>query len=234
MARIVCLANSWKRSERCIAGIEVATGHWLRPVTASADGSVPRHIRGVRKGEPALLDLLDLPLADDGPDFGFERENRLILPGRWYVRGQAHPDDLRRYVEDAGPILHTAQRYVTVPQLQALPPAERRTLQLIEATDFAVEATRRQQSGHGVWKGTFSTRAGYHLTANITDPAYSGRLDAGHVPDRHCLLTISLSLPWRPPSWELDDPCWKLIAGVIELSPGRAAFSCAELAAVPF
>jgi hypothetical protein len=24
-------------------------------------------------------------------------------------------------------------------------------------------------------------------------------------------------MPWRPGDWEGDDPCWKLIAGVIEL-----------------
>jgi len=28
---------------------------------------------------------------------------------------------------------------------------------------------------------------------------------------------VSLSMPWRPDDWEGDDPCWKLIAGVIEL-----------------
>src|SRR5215211_2344269 len=85
MTRIVCLANSWKRSERCVAGIDLGTGRWVRPVTASIDGSVPRHVRAVRKGEPGLLDQIDLPLASTGPDFGFECENRLILPGRWYV-----------------------------------------------------------------------------------------------------------------------------------------------------
>lgn len=235
MARIICLANSWKQAERCIAGIDLETGRWVRPVTDSPDGSVPRHIRALRKGEPALLDILDIPLAEDGPDFGFERENRLILPGRWYVKGQARPADLRRYVEDALPLLHTPLRYVTVPYLQALPPSERRTLQLVETADFAVQATRRQQSGHGVWKGQFTTRHGDHLTANITDPAYAARLDTGHPADRHCLLTISLSMPWRPPDWTLeDDPCWKLIAGVVELSPRNAALSRAELDAVPF
>jgi hypothetical protein len=28
---------------------------------------------------------------------------------------------------------------------------------------------------------------------------------------------VSLSMPWRPDDWEEDDPCWKLIAGVVEL-----------------
>jgi hypothetical protein len=25
-------------------------------------------------------------------------------------------------------------------------------------------------------------------------------------------------MPWRPDDWEGDDPCWKLIADVVELS----------------
>jgi hypothetical protein len=32
------------------------------------------------------------------------------------------------------------------------------------------------------------------------------------------LVTVSLGMPWAPSSqWEGEIPCWKLIAGVIEL-----------------
>jgi hypothetical protein len=233
MTRIVCLANSWKRQERCIAGIELATGRWVRPVTASPDGGVPRHVRALRHGEPCLLDVLDIPLAGTGPDYGFESENRLILSGRWYFVRRLRPQDMRRYVAPAPEILHTDNRYVTVPWLQALPPTERRTLQLVETAQFSVQATKRQHSGDTLWKGTFTALAGKRLTANITDPVFSSRLDAGHQPANHCLLTISLSLPWRPPDWTGDDPCWKLIAGVIELDAG-SQITQEEIDAVPF
>ncbi|MFN8511792.1 MAG: hypothetical protein U0232_10405 [Thermomicrobiales bacterium] len=234
MTRIVCLANSWKRGERCIAGIDVATGRWLRPVTDSADGSVPRHVRAVRKGEPGLLDLIDLPLASTGPDFGFECENRLILPGRWYHSGRMKTADLLQYLLPGQPILHTATLYVTVEHMQDLPPDERRTLQLVEVRDFAVRTTDRHHSGDRVWKGRFTTPEGRWLEANITDPVFSARLDAGLIPPAHCLLTISLSLPWRPPDWAGEgEPCWKLIAGVIALDE-QHQLSAAELAAIPF
>jgi hypothetical protein len=234
MTRIVCLANSWKRGERCIAGVEVATGRWVRPVTETTDGSVPGHVRKVRKGEPGLLDLIDLPLASTGPDFGFECENRLILPGRWYVGGHLRTADLRGYLLPGQPILHTTTPYVTVAYMQGLAPDERRTLQLVEATDFAVRTTGRHHSGQRVWKGRFTAPDGRWLEANITDPVFSARLDAGLLAPAHCLLTISLSLPWRPPDWSGEgEPCWKLIAGVIELDEQRE-LSAAELAAVPF
>ena len=234
MARIVCLANSWKRGERCIAGIDTATGRWVRPVTASADGGVPRHVRAVRKGEVALLDLVELPLAATGPDFGFECENRLILPGRWYVTGCARIDDLRRYLLPGQPLLHTTTRAVTVSFMQSLPSEERRTLQLVEATDFAVWVTTRRHSDQHVWRGGFTTPDGGRLETNITDPVFAARLDVGLLPAAHCLLTISLSLPWRPADRPDDAAsCWKLIAGVIELD-GHRELSAAELAAVPF
>ena len=32
------------------------------------------------------------------------------------------------------------------------------------------------------------------------------------------MVTVSLSMPHCPSGWDQADPCWKLIAGVIELS----------------
>ncbi len=43
------------------------------------------------------------------------------------------------------------------------------------------------------------------------------RLELGHHPQSPCLVTVSLSMPWRPRDWEGDDPCWKLIAAIVEL-----------------
>ncbi|MGB7439651.1 MAG: hypothetical protein WA919_01160 [Coleofasciculaceae cyanobacterium] len=68
------------------------------------------------------------------------------------------------------------------------------------------------------WEGTILTANGQELTATITDPVFARRLELGHLPKPPCLITVSLSLPWRPANWHQVDPCWKLIAGVVELS----------------
>jgi len=40
----------------------------------------------------------------------------------------------------------------------------------------------------------------------------------GYQPQQNCFVTVSLSLPYSPSAnWEGEAPCWKLIAGVIEL-----------------
>lgn len=232
--RILCLANSWKRGERCIAGIELATGRWVRPVTDTIDGSVPEHVRMLRKREPALLDILSIPLASTGPDFGFECENRLILSGRWYVDGRARPEALRAYLGDEQCLLHNTEKWVTLPFMYSLPPAARRTLQLVETRSFQVCRRQRKQGHDNVWIGSLVTRTGQRLEANITDPVYSAWLNLGHQPDQHCLVTVSLSMPWRPSDRPNDEEkCWKLIAGVIELDKSRK-ITTAELATVPF
>ena len=78
---IVCLANSRKHGERCIAGIDRETGRWVRPVSGLDDGRVPRARQLVDGRDVQLLDLVRVPLAETGPDFGFEWENLSLLPG---------------------------------------------------------------------------------------------------------------------------------------------------------
>ena len=69
LKRIICLANSEKLRERCIAGIDLDTGKWVRPVCDNLypeDGRVPKLIRLVEGREPELLDILEVPISDSG------------------------------------------------------------------------------------------------------------------------------------------------------------------------
>ncbi|MBW4561288.1 MAG: hypothetical protein KME32_09035 [Mojavia pulchra JT2-VF2] len=221
MAQIICLANSWKLKERCIAGVNLATGQWLRPVSSlyPEDGRVPASIRLIQGKEPALLDILEIPLDKNGPDFGFESENLTIASGVWKRVGQAQCKDILQYCGNYSHVLHNSNKYVTVTYLQSLPLHKRRTLQLVYATELSVEAISKAQGGQK-WQGTLLTNTGQQLTnAIITDPVFVKRLESGYRPQNPCLVTVSLSLPYLPSNdWEGDKPCWKLIAGIIELS----------------
>ena len=217
MTRIICLANSWKRGERCIAGITPFKGQWIRAVSDLPDGKVPKQMRQIGGLEPALLDILEIPLAKTGPDYGFESENLSILPGKWMRSGQVPPAYLLQYCSKEQYILHNDCKYVEVPYLQSLPISQRRTLELVKAVEFYVKALGTIYEGSQKWSGTIVTENGQSLTTNITDPVFVRKLDLGYRPKNHCLVTVSLSMPWRPSDWEGGDPCWKLIAGVIEL-----------------
>ena len=218
MTQIICLANSWKHKGRCIAGVEPTTGRWIRPVSNLDDGRIPINFQKVNYKDVGLLDIIEIPIADTGPDFGFESENRLILPGDWHKLGQASVEDLFTYCKQEKEILHNSYRYVTVPFMQALPFIQRRTLQLVETIEFSASVTGQRPEGGNKWQGSLVTTNGQRLVARITDPMFVERLESGHKPQHHCLVTVSLGMPWRPPNWEGDLPCWKLIAAVIELT----------------
>jgi len=217
VTRIICLANSWKRGERCIAGITTFKGQWIRPVSDLPAGQVTKETRQIGGTEPALLDILQIPLAKTGPDYGFESENLSILPGKWQRVGQFVPTYLLKYCSNEEYILHNDLKYVEVPFLQSLPFPQRQTLQLIKAVEFYVRPLKAMYEGSQKWEGTIVTENHQRLTTNITDPVFVRKLDLGYRPRNYCLITVSLSMPWRPENWEGDDPCWKLIAGVIEL-----------------
>lgn len=217
LTRMICLANSWKRGERCIAGITTIGGQWIRAVSDLPDGQVPKEMRLIGGTEPALLDILTIPLAKTGPDFGFESENRSILPGKWQRVGHISPAFLLKYCSNEEYILHNDLRYVEVPFMQSLPVAQRRTLQLVKVMEFSVRPLGVKYEGSQKWEGSIVTEKGQRLTTSITDPVFVRKLDLGYRPKNPCLVTVSLSMPWRPADWEGEDPCWKLIAGVVEL-----------------
>lgn len=217
MTQIICLANSWKRGDRCIAGINPKNAQWIRPVSNLPDGKIPREMRLINAMEPALLDILEIPLASTGPDYGFESENRSVLPGKWQKIGKITSSDIVKYLSNEEYILHNKLRYVTVSYMQSLPPAQRNTLQLVKALIFTVKAIGKRVEGLEKWEGTILTPNNQKLTATITDPVFIRRLELGYRPEKPCLVTVSLSMPWRPSDWEGDDPSWKLIAGVMEL-----------------
>lgn len=220
MTRIICLANSWKRGNRCIAGIHTIQENWVRVISNLPDGGIPKEMRLIDGQEPALLDVIDIPFATQTREnFEFERENVSILPGEWRRMQKIPPAYLLKYSSKEVSILHNDERYIPLSYLQALPLEKRQTLQLVKAIEFSVRSINCRNENRQKWEGTLVTEYGKELTATITDPVFVRRLELGYRPQQTCLITVSLSMPWQPEDWEKEEnPCWKLIAGVIELS----------------
>ena len=218
MTRMVVLANSWKHHDWCLAGINLDTGNWVRPVTDLDDGRVPKTSMKLGGYFPALLDVLEIPLDSTGPDFGFESENRTILPGRWHQQGKMTPKEVEKYAKRTYYVLHNRRKYVTPGELQQKPFEKRVTLQLVRVNSFTVCDARKKPTDRHSWKGVISS-GGREIEVGITDPVFFERLNRGHKPSPSYLLTMSLGMPYKPPDWDEDDEpaCWKLISGVIEL-----------------
>ena len=218
--RIICLANSKKEGERCIAGIDIDKGKWVRPVCDylyPKDGRVPKSICLVNGKEPELLDILEIPLADTGNNFDFESENLSVLKGQWKVVGESKVQDVIQYCDD-GAILHNSSKLVYPRYLQSLPLEKRKTLQLINVVSLSIKS-RQTSRGGTQWLGTIVSSSGKKLVdIPITDPVFIRKIESGYQPNGNYLITISLGMPYKPDNWDGDEaPCWKLIAGVIEI-----------------
>jgi hypothetical protein len=73
-----CLANSKKLSERCITGVRVDTGDWIRPIRREKHGELTLSQIGLtNSGDPQLFDFVRASLAEHVPAQN-QRENRRI------------------------------------------------------------------------------------------------------------------------------------------------------------
>ncbi|MFC7612603.1 hypothetical protein ACFQV2_01980 [Actinokineospora soli] len=221
--RFVCLANSRKHSGRCVAGIELGTGRWVRPISDRAGRELSILERRCPDGtEPALLDVIDVPVVGHQPD-GVHRENWLIETGApWRRPGRMAWGGARTFSRDAGPLW--ANGHQTSGGVNDVVPADELdvaggTLRLVHVDAVTVEVARAPYRANDR-RPTVRVRfehAGDEYAFKLTDPLQETRFrEAGigsHVLGES-LLTVSLSE-------EFDDRFYKLVAAIIERATAR-------------
>ena len=85
---IVCLANSRKFNNRCIAGKDTTTYEWIRPVSSREKHELTFNDIAYDNGEiPQLLDIIQIPFEQREPIF-CQPENILISSGKWKKLGE--------------------------------------------------------------------------------------------------------------------------------------------------
>jgi hypothetical protein len=213
--RLVCLANSWKRGGRCIAGKTVHPTHrWYRPVTSRQGGELSRTEYSYPDGsEVALLDLLEYQALRPSPQ-PHHPEDILIADGRHPVKVGTFPlqnlPDLVDHPADLWLDATTAsQNRDRIPDSNAVP--LHNSLYLIPVPGFE---TRREItfSGRPRLRCNFMY-AGLPYNLAITDPTFTEQYV--HGPENRqfgaALLTISLSEPF-------DGYLYKLVAALLDPS----------------
>jgi hypothetical protein len=214
MVRMVCLANSIRNDGRCVAGVDMATGEWVRPVPPGG-GCIPPSCVTFGGRPLELLDIVELELAP--PRFGtrYQRENRIVPLWNWLVVGRAAACQVLPYCEDTSPILFTPGDRVEPARLESLPPDRWQSLQLVRPEKVEFERNPWRQNR---WLARFWDGAGYEYCLKVTDPVVSGRLALGEQIGTDCFLTVSLVEPWAPEDDESKPAlCYKVVAGVIEI-----------------
>jgi len=211
MARIICLANSTRPGGRCIAGIEIDTEKWVRPVSHFSNRAITWDIRNIEGEEPEILDIIDIPLEDHGPDEGCQPENRLVKPGKWQKVGRKRPREVLKYCEDDLIILHNHTDRVLATFFEKLPRRKWKSLQLVRNKNVSFNL-----DFWGKRRAFFRDGEGHYLELAVKDPDFLNKLVREEQVSSDCIMTISLAGPWSPSGTE-PQRCYKLVAGVIEL-----------------
>jgi len=205
---LIILANSRKMGNRCIVGIDAETEEWVRPCFGTGEEGIPRQVRQIDGAEPQLLDIVCIPLDNDGPHRDIQPENRTLLGGSWKRLSKATIEQLNKYCQKGGLILHNTDRKISITELRNIPKSKRNSLCLIRAhVEFSTEGTYRGKRVNATF-----THASHRYCIPVTDYEFERHFPAYSIDEADCLMSISLGLPY-----ERDNCCYKFVAGVIKL-----------------
>ena len=219
----ICLANSWRESGRCVAGIRTDGGGWIRPVSATGGGRLTQADYTYNNGQPArVLDVVRASIAEHEP-LPHQPENWTLEDRPWVLirridpadagahldpyltRGPTLFGDLRRYLEHAAVIAHP------IPS----------SLALVEPEALSWQVNTFQNARKP--RASF-TLSGAAWDLPVTDPEWTDaikqlgpgnhpRAALGIGPRERILFVISLAGPMAIQNHN----CYKLIAGIVRI-----------------
>ncbi len=230
--RIVCLANSRKKGDRCIAGKEILEGGriggWVRPVSDRGDEAVNVFERQYKdRSEPRVLDVMDVSLLEARPNT-YQSENWLLDPHPshppvyWSNVRRVTVDDLPQFTDPVGPLWidgHSSDkgRNDRVPLYLANSLDSSLLLIQVDRLELSTSNAKNKQKTPGVSPYKVQGRFRYdevEYRLNVTDPVYEQvygeQPNSKYVLDA-CFLTISLGGPYKGNTY-------KLIAAIISPS----------------
>ena len=221
--RILCLANSYKHSHRCVAGISLVTKQWIRLVGTQVPGCLTRQQTCYSDGtETAILDVFEAELGERCGS-NCHPEDVLITDRPWRpVRRFDEPRDasfLNGYLNKGPAVLQGYGDRVYARKLEAVPATK--SLELIHPDDlwWWIREEDGRRKNRALFRAGHVSRARYDLA--VTDPAWLNRLHplpSGIYPHSHffkeklpkTFLTVSLSEPF-------ENFHYKLVVGVVAL-----------------
>lgn len=174
---IICLANSYKHGGRCVAGVSLDDGLWIRLRGEAPDGSLqPLEYSLDDCSEPRLLDVIEVELRDALP-CGAHPEDWRIAPVRW--RLIARPATATQFqkitaaADKATTILRGHCDRISVEEIEARPMQS--SLVLVFPTEL--HWWIREEGGKRRCRALFQHN---HVPCNfaVTDPHWIDRLKA--------------------------------------------------------
>ncbi|MEV0049032.1 hypothetical protein AB0H34_00865 [Saccharopolyspora shandongensis] len=215
---LVCLANSRKHRERCIAGIEIGSRKWIRPVSNRPGHGVSELERQYpSKVEPKVLDVISVPLVEARPN-DLHRENWLLdSTARWSRIGRIGWRELCDL--EQLPTSLWINGYHTSAGTNDRIPAEQREAVIDSLKLIRVDGVKMEVSpAHPMSNDTRPTvraqfrHAGSEYAVKVTDPICEEKFRTrglGKYGLGESFLTVSLSE-------EFQGNFYKLVAAIVE------------------
>lgn len=214
---LICLANSRKLRERCVAGIRTDTGGWVRPISPAQHGELTYSQRNLANaGDPRKFDVISVGVANHVPTPS-QPENWLIDGNPWRLISRPAPPNLHTVLNSTihagGKLFGTISDRVAVGTFSITPASE--SLVLIKP-----ENLRWFTNSYGKARVLFAT-SGFNYDLAVTDPPFEAQIKAlkngnhkstalGIEDEDRLLFTISLSEPF-------EGNYFKLVAAVLIL-----------------
>jgi hypothetical protein len=214
VARVLILANSRKLNHRCVAGIDLDTGIWVRPVSGRAGGELLESHCVVGDAPAVPGDVVLMPLGNSKGTVHHPED--VLIAGKWRPSEPRWPvaqiaDVLRAKVERDVPLLGSQGDFLTDAEIGQRERHSSLQLFRAESTKFHLEP---RGDGHQL---RAAVRSGTEWTdLVVTDDAFeaeSGRKRLATIPV--CLLTLSLAE--RHATGRHPDRHYKLVAAVMPL-----------------
>lgn len=207
--KIVLFALSWRNQDVCVAGKDLFTKEWIRPVTEA--GPVPKSdVYKFRLG-----DIVEVEVSSHCPK-DHQTENYRLVGNSWRKTGVISLANLPLYLDNPPNIwdYKTSIGAKSVPFVDIATAGINKSLYLISVPDLTVDHVMEQYSD-GTQKpkyyGTFQY-SGVKYKFSITDPVFILKYpNFGTYSVSRPTLCLSLAEPWA----SMNNRCYKLIAGVI-------------------
>lgn len=182
--RLIVLANSIKKSARCVAGIDVGTGRtpvpagWIRPVSGEAEGQLePRHMRMNDGGPLVPLDVVDVPLIRCANDPVHPEDWVLDSRTTWKRVGRLETQSLQALEQHPSHLWRESETHTDrVTAHFLLRCTDHQSLYLIRPKDFRVELSCE----HNPYMETYQKRVRARFRYNsqeyrfgLTDPLFT-------------------------------------------------------------
>ncbi len=220
MAQVLVLANSRKNSGRCVAGVDLVTRKWVRPVGVRPTGELARPEYTVLSGSASTEvlpgDVVEMPLGQSRASVYHPED--IQIAGPWTLLEHWGPSqvlhEMEHLVQHNAPLFGSADDRLSVSGIRNS--SNHSSLQLA-LSDLSTFFWTTSMSGTPQLRGAVKTGDTW-VDLSVTDSRIESEL-RGHQPTKvaNCLLTISLGVPFHPQG-ATEDFCFKIIAAVMPLS----------------